>query len=370
MGASAAVELRGIGKRYGSTQALDDVSLEIASGELVFVLGPSGAGKSTLLRIIGGYEQPDQGVLSIGGRRVDDVPVHRRDIGMVFQSYALFPHMTVADNVGFGLRMRGVSAPARSERVAWALRLVRLESLDRRFPRQLSGGQQQRVALARAIAFRPALLLLDEPLASLDRRLRDEMRIELRQLQRQLGITTLFVTHDQEESLTMADRVVVIHGGAVQQIAPPAHLYNTPANPFVASFIGEMNVLRGTILATDGAAHEARLGGLTWRVASDQPLALGDRVTVCLRAERIALTSEDSATSATDTDAPGTPANRLPGAVRFSSYLGASTLYLVELSDGTVLKVVEPNAAGLARFAPGDAVALAWSADAAMVFSE
>jgi putative spermidine/putrescine transport system ATP-binding protein len=235
---ATAVELRGIGKRYGLTQALDDVSLEIAPGELVFVLGPSGAGKSTLLRIIGGYERPDQGVLSIGGRRVDDVPVHRRDIGMVFQSYALFPHMTVADNVGFGLRMRGVDEPARSERVAWALRLVRLEGLERRFPRQLSGGQQQRVALARAIAFRPALLLLDEPLASLDRRLRDEMRIELRQLQRQLGITTLFVTNDQEESLTMADRVVVIHCGAVQQVAPPARLYNTPANPFVASFIG------------------------------------------------------------------------------------------------------------------------------------
>jgi ABC-type Fe3+/spermidine/putrescine transport system ATPase subunit len=350
-----AVELRNVTKRYGATAALDDVSLTVAPGELLFVLGPSGAGKSTLLRIIGGYERPDAGSLSIGGRPMGDVPVHRRDIGMVFQSYALFPHMTVAENVGFGLKMRGVAEPLRSERVGWALSLVRLEGLERRFPRQLSGGQQQRVALARAIAFRPTLLLLDEPLASLDRRLRDEMRVELRQLQRKLGITTVFVTHDQEESLAMADRVAVMHGGAVQQVAPPAELYNGPANPFVASFIGEMNVLRGAVTAVDGERCEVRSGGLTTRVTSECPPGLGQSVTVCVRAERIEL-------GASSPDA-------LPARVRFSSYLGASTLYLVETADGTILKVSEPNSEGLARFRPGDEVALSWPAEAAMVFA-
>jgi putative spermidine/putrescine transport system ATP-binding protein len=367
MGGSAAVELDGIGKRYGMTRALDDVSLRVNPGELLFVLGPSGAGKSTLLRIIGGYERPDAGVLSIGGRRVDGVPIHRRDIGMVFQSYALFPHMSVEDNVGFGLRMRGVGGPARSERVRWALGLVRLEGLERRFPRQLSGGQQQRVALARAIAFRPSLLLLDEPLASLDRRLRDEMRIELRQLQRQLGMTTLFVTHDQEESLTMADRVVVMHGGAVQQIAPPAELYNAPANPFVASFIGEMNALRGAVVGSDRGAYDVRLGGLIWRVVCERPLSVGERVTVCLRAERIELVGHEHGT---DGSCALPTAHCLAGTVRFSSYLGATTLYLVEASDRTILKVAEPNAAGRPRFSPGDAVRLSWPVDAAMVFPE
>jgi putative spermidine/putrescine transport system ATP-binding protein len=382
----AAVELRGIGKRYGTTRALDDVSLRVDPGELLFVLGPSGAGKSTLLRIIGGYERPDAGVLSIGGRRVGGLPIHRRDIGMVFQSYALFPHMSVEDNVGFGLRMRGVGGPARSERVRWALGLVRLEGLERRFPRQLSGGQQQRVALARAIAFRPALLLLDEPLASLDRRLRDEMRIELRQLQRQLGITTLFVTHDQEESLTMADRVVVMHDGAVQQIAPPAELYNAPGNPFVASFIGEMNALRGAVVGSDRGAYDVRLGGLIWRVVCERPLSVGERVTVCLRAERIsgdpsppsspvALAPRSAPVPAPSRDEGASRAehdvhNTVDGTVRFSSYLGATTLYLVEASDRTILKVAEPNAAGRARFAPGDAVRLSWPVDAAMVFPE
>jgi ABC-type Fe3+/spermidine/putrescine transport system ATPase subunit len=366
--AEALVELRAVSKRYGSVVALRDVSLAIAPGELVFVLGPSGAGKSTLLRIVGGYETPDSGFLGIGGRRMDDVPVHRRDIGMVFQSYALFPHMTVAENVGFGLRMRGVRDPERTDRVGWALSLVRLEGLGRRYPRQLSGGQQQRVALARAIAFRPTLLLLDEPLASLDRRLRDEMRLELRQLQRKLGITTIFVTHDQEESLTMADRVVVMHGGAVQQVAAPAELYNAPANPFVASFIGEMNVLRCAVLASDGADCEVRIGGAVARVRSSAGLSAGDRVTVCLRAERAGL--EGTPPPARSPGRAGGGVNALTGQVRFSSYLGASTLYLVEVADGTLLKVSEPNSAGLARFAPGDSVTVSWPIEAAMVFQE
>ncbi len=374
-----AVELLGITKRYGPNLALDDVSLTITPGELLFVLGPSGAGKSTLLRVIGGYEQPDAGRLSIDGRAMDGVPVHRRDVGMVFQSYALFPHMSVEDNVGFGLRMRGIDGSERAERLRWALDLVRLEGMEGRFPRQLSGGQQQRVALARSIAYRPALLLLDEPFASLDRRLRDEMRVELRQLQKRLGIATIFVTHDQEESLTMADRVVVLHRGKVQQVAAPAELYNSPANPFVASFIGEMNVMRGVVVVANGTVAEARVGGLLLRIVSDQALDEGDRATVCLRAERIGLHSRPNPPSPFPKgkgEPPPFPlgeglADRsvtVDGHVRFSSYLGSSTLYLVEMADGSVLKVSEPNAAGLARFAPGDAVTLSWPADAAMVF--
>ncbi len=361
---AAAVELRGVSKRYGATLALDDVSMTIDPGELLFVLGPSGAGKSTLLRIIGGYERPDSGALFIGGQRVDQVPIERRNVGMVFQSYALFPHMTVADNVGFGLRMRGTREPARSERVQWALGLVRLDGLERRFPRQLSGGQQQRVALARAIAFRPSLLLLDEPLASLDRRLRDEMRLELRQLQRRVGITTVFVTHDQEESLTMADRVVVMHGGAVRQIATPSELYNRPADPFVASFIGEMNVLAGVVVGVEGEGADVRMGNVVVRVSAERPLELGERVTVCLRAERIRLAPAHGGD-----EAPSSLDNHLRGRARFSSYLGASTLYVVETTDGMIFKVAEPNSVGLARFQSGDWIEITWSPDAAMVFS-
>lgn len=368
-GVGAAVELLRVARRYGATMALDGVSLAVAPGELLFVLGPSGAGKSTLLRVIGGYERPDGGSLRIDDRDVTDLPVHKRNIGMMFQSYALFPHMNVTENVGFGLRMQSIGEPLRSERVRWALGLVRMEGLERRYPRELSGGQQQRVALARAIAFRPTLLLLDEPLASLDRRLRDEMRVELRQLQRTLGITTIFVTHDQEESLTMADRVVVMHRGAVQQAATPAELYNRPANPFVASFVGEMNVLRGTVVGAEDGTYEVRAGGLLIRVGVERELMVGDDVTVCLRAERVGL-GRGEGFAGGHNSSKAILDNRVPGCVRFSSYLGASTLYLVEAEEGTVFKVSEPNAAGLARFGPGDPVTLGWPVDAAIVFAE
>jgi ABC-type Fe3+/spermidine/putrescine transport system ATPase subunit len=366
----ASLELRGVTKRYAASVALDEVSLAVSPGELLFVLGPSGAGKSTLLRLIGGYDRPDRGDVMIGGRSVVDVPVHRRNIGMMFQSYALFPHMTVADNVGFGLRMRGVERPLRDERVRWALGLVRLDRLEARYPRELSGGQQQRVALARAIAFRPAVLLLDEPLASLDRRLRDEMRVELRQLQRTLGITTIFVTHDQEESLTMADRVVVMHRGAVQQVAAPAELYNRPANPFVASFVGEMNVLRGSVVGVSGACCEVQSGGLRFEVVPGWSVAVGDAVTVCIRAERIGLEVLERPHRGEVLTPALSQRERECGRVRFSSYLGASTLYLVERDDGSLLKVSERNEAGLARFVAGDVVTLSWPVGAAMVFPE
>ena len=284
-----AVRLEAVSKMYGETVAVKDLSLEVADGEFLFLLGPSGSGKTTVLRMIGGYEQPSSGRIEIGGQDVTQLPVHQRNIGMVFQSYALFPHMTVAQNVAFGLKMRHIAKNEIKQRVAEALELVELDGLGQRYPNQLSGGQQQRVALARAIVYRPALLLLDEPLANLDRRLRDTMRIELKQLQRRLGLTTIMVTHDQEESLSMADRVALLYRGSLEQSGSSAEIYNQPASPFVAAFIGEMNVFRGQISQIAGTEYLVQADNFKFRVASDQAARIGDDITVCLRAERIVL---------------------------------------------------------------------------------
>jgi len=239
----ADVVLSRVRKSFGAVVAVDDVSMSIARGSIVSLLGPSGCGKTTTLRLVAGFERPDAGEVAIRGARVNDVPPYRRDFGMVFQSYALFPHLTVADNVGFGLRMRHVPREERRRLVAEALALVKLEGFADRQPRQLSGGQQQRVALARAIVFKPAVLLLDEPLGALDKMLREEMQVELRQLQQRLAITTVFVTHDQEEALTLSDRVAVMRGGRIEQVGAPREIYERPATEFVAGFLGASNFL-------------------------------------------------------------------------------------------------------------------------------
>ncbi|HZS33453.1 MAG TPA: ABC transporter ATP-binding protein, partial [Methylomirabilota bacterium] len=237
------LELRGIRKSFGRTVAVAGIELAVDRAELVGVLGPSGCGKTTTLRIVAGFERPDQGDVVIQGRRVTALPPHRRDIGIVFQSYALFPHMTVFQNVAYGLRVRGLPKTGIADRVADALHLVHLRELADRYPRQLSGGQQQRVALARAVVIRPTVLLLDEPLSNLDARLRQEMRGELRRLQRRLEIATVFVTHDQEEALSMADRIVVMNAGRVEQIGTAEEIYTRPRTRFVAEFIGTCNFL-------------------------------------------------------------------------------------------------------------------------------
>lgn len=352
------VHLESVSKMYGETVAVKELSLEVAPGEFLFLLGPSGAGKTTVLRMIGGYEKPSSGKIIIGGEDVTQWPVHRRNIGMVFQSYALFPHMTVAQNVAFGLKMRRVPKTEVTRLVREALELVELDGLQQRYPNQLSGGQQQRVALARAIVYHPALLLLDEPLANLDRRLRDTMRVELKQLQRRVGITAIMVTHDQEESLSMADRVVVMHRGSLEQAAPPAEIYNRPASAFVAAFIGEMNILRGEIVQINGSEGIVRVGNLKFKIRVEQGLRPGLDVTVGLRAERLNLVSNSLEAGS----------NSFEAVVEFVSYLGVSTLYLVRLENGTTLKVLEPNTRQTTLRRLGEVVGVSWSVDSAVCF--
>ncbi len=366
------MQLSAVSKLYGDTVAVKDLSLEVEPGEFLFLLGPSGAGKTTALRMIGGYERPTSGHIKIGGQDVTALPVHKRNIGMVFQNYALFPHMTVAQNVAFGLKMRNIPKKEAAERVAEALALVELDGLEKRHPTQLSGGQQQRVALARAMVYRPALLLLDEPLANLDRRLRDTMRVELKQLQRRIGITTIMVTHDQEESLSMADRVAVMHRGSLEQAGPPAEIYNRPASPFVAAFIGELNLLKGDLVARNGDKGRVRVGGLEFEVCLDNEEApVGREVTVCLRAERLRLgkVSPPSHSLSKDNESSTEELNRFEATIEVVTYLGASTLYLVRPAHSDSLwKVLEANAAGQPLYRTGDQVALAFSPESAVCF--
>ena len=255
-----AVALDGVTKRFGKTTALDDVSLMVRRGEFMTLLGPSGCGKTTLLNLVAGFLIPDSGEIAIDGRRMTDVAAYRREIGIMFQNYALFPHMSVAANVGYGLRMRRIAKAEIARRVGEALALVKLTGLEDRKPRQLSGGQQQRVALARALVIRPQVLLLDEPFSALDRNLRASMQVELKEIQRKLGVTTIFVTHDQSEALSLSDRIAVIADGRIRQLDTPDEIYRHPLDRFVASFIGDANVLRARLERIDGAVATVVLG--------------------------------------------------------------------------------------------------------------
>jgi spermidine/putrescine transport system ATP-binding protein len=257
------VVLQGVTKRFGDVVAVDALDLEVAHGEFLSLLGPSGCGKTTTLRLIAGFEQPDEGAVLVGGRNVAGLPPYKRDVNTVFQSYALFPHLTVADNVAYGLRQRGQSRKLRRRKATEMLRLVRLEGVEARKPRELSGGQQQRVALARALIMSPRVLLLDEPLGALDLKLRKELQVFLKTLHGDLGITFVYVTHDQEEALAMSDRVAVMHGGRIEQLGPPREIYDSPATRFVADFIGETNFIRrnGSVIAVRPEHLELAVGG-------------------------------------------------------------------------------------------------------------
>jgi ABC-type Fe3+/spermidine/putrescine transport system ATPase subunit len=294
--APAALQLDGVRKAFGSVPVVNGISLEVKEGEFVTLLGPSGCGKTTTLNLIAGFLAPDSGTISIGGRVVNDTPVFRRDIGLVFQDYALFPHRTVAENVAFGLRMRGVKPPEITARVADALALVQLPHLGDRRPGQLSGGQRQRVALARALVIRPAVLLLDEPLSNLDLKLREDMRLEISALQRRLGTTTILVTHDQGEALVMSDRVAVMNKGSIIQVDDPATIYGRPADRLVADFIGAMNFLQveapQTIAA--GAAGTVRRGDMAVQALAPKGLQAGEKGLLAFRPERAALHSAGS----------------------------------------------------------------------------
>ncbi len=296
----AQVRLRNLHKAYGQTAAVDDVSLDVPAGAFVSLLGPSGSGKTTTLNLIAGFLTPDRGDILIDNRSVADVPPHKRNIGMVFQSYSLFPHMTVADNVGFPLRMRSkLTRVEAQKRIAEMLALVQLSHLSARYPRQLSGGQQQRVAMARALVSRPRLLLMDEPLGALDKKLREQMQTEIRRIHRSVGATVVYVTHDQSEALTMSDLVVVMHRARIAQIGPPNALYETPASAFVADFIGNSNLIETTIIGVVGDRWTVKAGnGAVIHAAPPAfPASAGDHVFLLIRPEDMTvrpLTTEPS----------------------------------------------------------------------------
>ncbi len=326
------VELRRMSKRYGDVRAVDDLNLEIYEGEFLTVLGPSGSGKTTALMLMAGFEELTAGEVVVRGRSVAGLPPEKRDIGMVFQNYALFPHLRVRDNVAFPLRMRGMPRGEIARRVADTLATVHLAGFEDRLPRQLSGGQQQRVALARALVYRPSLLLMDEPLAALDKKLREEMQGELKAIQRDLGVTTLYVTHDQQEALALSDRIAIMRSGRLVQVGAPIDLYDRPVDRFTAEFLGEANIMEGDVTATrDGMVRVRVSDRLEVTAELSEDVALGRRVGVMIRPEAIQTRER--------TD--GGP-NEWPGVVRDVVFLGDVVRCTVEVAPSVVFRVVMP----------------------------
>ena len=357
-GAAPAVELEGVNKSYGGVRAMNDVSLSIREGEFFALLGPSGCGKTTTLRSVAGFEEPDTGTISIRGRAVQGIPPFHRPVNTVFQDYALFPHMSVLQNVRFGLKMAGVPRAEAKRRALEALELVQLPHVAARKPAQLSGGQRQRIALARALVNEPAVLLLDEPLGALDLKLRKAMQLELKSLQARVGITFVFVTHDQEEALTMADRIAVMDGGRVLQVGTPAEIYEHPADRFVADFIGETNFLEGTLAERDGDHGVLKLAdGRTLRAPLDgHAIGVGEHATLSVRPERVRLGAGHVA------EEPGR--TQLAATVAEVHYLGTDTRYTL-MSGSAVLSVRQQNAEGGAMFRVGDEVTASWRTEGA-----
>jgi iron(III) transport system ATP-binding protein len=350
------IVLRDVVKRFGAVMAVDRATVEVGDGELFTLLGPSGCGKTTLLRLVAGFYTPDGGAIHFGERRVDGLPPWARNIGMVFQNYALWPHMTVRGNVTYGLRLRRLSATEVAARLEAGLRRVNLVGLEDRYPGQLSGGQQQRVALARALVLNPDILLLDEPLSNLDAKIRVQVRAEIRTLQKELGITTVYVTHDQEEALSLSDRVAVMRDGRVQQVATPKALYERPVNRFVADFVGTNNFIPGICRerSADVSTVESPLGLLRARATPD--IAPGTRCVLAVRPENISLS--------------GGGENVVPGRIALASYLGATLRYDVRAADGLVLKVDVGDPWHHEVLAGGRPVTLAFPASVALLLAD
>ena len=361
------LRIEGVAKNFGSFRAVDQLSLDIRTGEFFALLGPSGCGKTTLLRMLAGFETPDEGRILLDGRDIAPVLPHERPVNMMFQNYALFPHLSVRDNIAFGLKRAGMARAAIDTRVSEMIALVKLEGMERRKPDQLSGGQRQRVALARSLARRPKVLLLDEPLAALDKKLRESTQQELMELQRSLGMTFIVVTHDQEEAMTMANRIGVMNAGRLEQVATPRDLYEAPRSRWVAEFVGDVNLFDGEV-----ASHEhhrltiatGTAGNLV--VAEQRQMVTGTAVSVAIRPEKVKLWHHDPASDAGHSQA----VNRLAGVVADVSYLGGSTVYKVKLDSGAVVRSSMANTTRLdihsygagqrvvAWFTPDDCVVL------------
>ena len=346
---SAGIDFIAVTKTYdGNTRAVDAVDMSIQEGEFFSLLGPSGCGKTTTLRMIAGFETPTEGMIEVGGADVTHVPAHKRDMGMVFQNYALFPHRSVGENVAFGLRMRGMDRTTIARKVVNALAQVELVGYEDRRPGQLSGGQQQRVALARAIVIEPRVLLCDEPLGALDKKLRQAMQFELKQLQRKLGLTMVFVTHDQEEALAMSDRIAVMHAGKVEQIGTPSDIYDRPSTRFVADFIGDTNLFRGKVVRNGGGKSVLQVDPALSIELTGQPQEAGP-LSIALRPEKISLATP-----------PALVGHGLDGIVESANFQGGSVLYRIETAGGRRLLAQQPNNGSHELFQTGAAVALRW----------
>ena len=355
---SADIALHHIGKRFGTVAAVDDLSLTVRTGEFVALLGPSGCGKTTTLRMIAGLEQPDHGDILVKGKRINDIPVHQRNFGMVFQDHALFPHKTAFDNIAFGLKYRRVGRADIEHRVRRALDVVRLPNIGDRLPRQLSGGQQQRVALARAIVIEPDLLLFDEPLSALDANLREEMRAELKRIHYTLGITAIYVTHDQAEALSMSNRVVLMRDGRIEQEGTPDQVYRTPKSEFAARFFGQVNEASGVVVEAGQYGYRVSLdGGAEIKITSGH-FDIGGRIKLFLRAERATV----------HPSFPNDPAvSTIAGTIVTCDYLGVLARYVVDLA-GIQFVVLQPANDSMMR--PDDSVTVSIPADAWMTFEE
>lgn len=354
------LSLRGIRKRFGSAIAVDGISLEVSAGEFVTLLGGSGSGKTTTLMLIAGFYTPDEGKVWVSNNDVTEIPVYRRDLGLVYQHYALFPHMTVAKNVAFPLEMRHRSKAETGQSVARMLDLMRLSDFQDRLPSQLSGGQQQRVALARALVYEPPLLLMDEPLGALDKKLRDEMQLEIKSIQKRLGTTTIYVTHDQEEALTLSDRIVIMNRGRIEQIGLPQDLYERPRTRFVAEFMGATNCLSATAVSTaaDRRAVVRLIGGATLTVHGSPAINPGAAVLVVVRPERVRISNLSTRTEWS-----------CPGRVLEATYVGGSIRYQVGLDSGERLTALRPNL-GESPFAQGDPIMVWWEPSDAWLIAE
>jgi spermidine/putrescine transport system ATP-binding protein len=344
------IRLANLTKRFDDVVAVDDLSLEIEQGRFFALLGPSGCGKTTTLRMIGGFEEPSSGRIELGDRDVAALPPYKRDVNTVFQSYALFPHLTVFENVAFGLRRQKVRGQELDRRVREALELVGLGLLGSRKPRQLSGGQQQRIALARALVNRPRVLLLDEPLGALDLKLRKEMQLELKRIQHEVGITFVHVTHDQEEAMTMADEIVIMQDGRIEQQGSPSQLYEQPRTAFVAGFLGVSNLLYGQVVGEGTVRLE---GGIDVQVPREALAGRTGKVQIGVRPEKLRLGSNEG--------------NSLSGTVAESAYIGVSTQYIVETPAGAVTVYVQNDRPGANGIAPGERLTVGWSPDCTFV---